>query len=181
MKNILLIITFNLFVFNSFSQNNELKIPKIPVDANTKLINYSKVVNEKGIKDSLYQRGLKWFNSYYKNPTDVIREKDTVNHKITGKARMPIFDDAEGTKLSKGNIEYTIILEFKDDRFRYSITNLNLKQASYFALEKWLKEKDNPFAPKCYFYLEQVNTYMNNLTDNLKKAMKPVIKKEDNW
>jgi hypothetical protein len=53
---------------------------KVPVDSVTGKITYEGVVDVKGVAaGELYQRINAWFQSYYKNPTEVIRENDSTN------------------------------------------------------------------------------------------------------
>lgn len=167
--------------YAAFSQIAKTEAPSLPIDNDTKLITYKSVVNELGNKDELYERGLLWFSKFYKNPTDVIREKDKENGKIKGIARFQLHAEDKDTKVPKGAIEYTLNLEFKDKRYRYTITNFNLKQSSYFPLERWLNKKDPASTENINLYLIQIDTYINELTKNLEKGMNPVEKKKDDW
>lgn len=55
---------------------------KVPVDSVTGKITYEGIVEVKGVAaGELYQRINAWFQSYYKNPTEVIRENDSINNK----------------------------------------------------------------------------------------------------
>ncbi len=173
-----LLISIN---FIAKPQSKTVEAPNLPMDVDTKLITYKYVENETGTKDELYERGLLWFKSYYKNPTDVIREKDKENSKIKGIARFQVFGQEKDLKIPKGTIEYTIILEFKDSRYRTTITNFNVKRASYFPLERWLNKKDPQYNDKCDLYLTQVDAEINKLLDSLQKEMQPKEKKADNW
>ena len=52
------------------------------------LITYTKVVEVASTnKTDLYNRGFAWANKFYKNPVDVIREKDAIAGKMVCKAR----------------------------------------------------------------------------------------------
>ncbi len=175
-----------IFIFLSFnviikSQINTAKVPELPIDEDTKLITYKEVKTEKGTKDELYDRGFQWYHKFFKNPTDVIRETNKEDGTIKGIARIQIFNEEKGVKSVKGVVEFTIITEFKDGRYRYTIRNFNLKQASYFPLEKWLNPKDPSYKESSNKYLSQIDAYITDMINNLDKAMELVVKKEDKW
>jgi hypothetical protein len=127
---------------------------------------------------------LKWFRSYYKNPTEVIRENDSVEHKITGKPRFKIYNlpDKEGTKTDAGIVQYTITVVSREGRFKFEVTDLNWKQASNYPIERWY-DKDLPSYSKAYDeYIRQTDAAVRSAIADLKKAMisdKPV--KKDDW
>jgi hypothetical protein len=167
--------------FISKSQNKTVEAPNLPIDADTKLITYKYIENETGTKDELYERALLWFKSYYKNSTDVLREIDKANSKIKGVARFQVFSKEKDLVLPKAAIEYTIIMEFKDGRYRTTITNFNVKHASYFPLERWLNKKDPQYSDKNNLFLAQIDKEINKLLDNQQKEMMPKEKKKDDW
>ena len=138
--------------------------PNLPIDSDSKKILYQEVVQEKGDPGYLYIKAMEWFNYYYINPTSLLKIQDRVNGKIEGTGRMKIYyDDNNGNRMSAGLVVYTIRLEFKDDRYRYTMTDFNLKGASRYPLEKWLN-KDNPaFNPLWNSYLYQIDTTMQRL------------------
>src|SRR6187399_1301527 len=85
-------------------------IPQLPTDSLTGLYSYSKVNQEQGVtKDQLYSRAFSWANSFYKNPGDVIREKDPATGKLVIKARFRISNepDKKGTVTAAGDVMYT--------------------------------------------------------------------------
>ena len=98
----LFIFTFSILIGITLSLNAQKKNevvfekPEIPVDELSKKITYTKVVEATGSKDELYRKALSWYNNYYKNPTEVIREKDPVEGKILGKGRIKILN-TDGT------------------------------------------------------------------------------------
>lgn len=175
-----------VFIFLSLqiiaqSQSNQSKVLDMPIDDDTKLITYKEVIKEKGTKDELYDRGFAWFHKFFKNPADVIKVTNKDEGMIKGVARMQIYNEVKGVKSLKGVVEFTITTEFKDGRYRYTITNFNLKQASYFPLEKWLNTKEDTYKENVNKYLTQVDAYINVLIKNLVDAMEPAVKKKDVW
>jgi hypothetical protein len=158
----------------------------LPVDSITHLITYEAVTQVPGATaEILYKRALDWFNSYYKNPAEVIRENDAAKGKIVGKSRFRIYNppDKEGTKTDVGLVQYTITVGAKEGRFKYELTEFNWKQLSYYPLEKWMDTKGQMYTPVYNHYLTQTDDYVKELVKNLKNAImndKPV-KDKDNW
>jgi hypothetical protein len=168
------------FGFSSGQQNQPA--PKLPVDPDSKLIMYREVVNQDGVPEILYNRGASWFSSFYKSPTSVLKVQDKVNGKIEGTARIPIyFFDEQGNKRDGGLVNYDIKLELKENKFRYTLVNFNLKAVSRFPLEKWLNKSDPAYNPNWDSYLYQVDTTIQSLIKNLKEGMKPKVIKKDEW
>lgn len=170
-------------VFNSvklFSQDT-LRA-RIPVDTNTKLITYIGVVNEAGTKDELYKRGIEWINANYKNPAEVTRIRDAVNGEIEGQHRIQMYYiDKDGNTIKTGLVEYTFILQFKDNKYRYKFTNFYLKDKSRYAVENWLDPKNPGYSPLWDDYLRIIDNHIRKLIESLKAAMpaKKIIK--DEW
>lgn len=179
------IMALMLFLsFNLFAQTEEYKEPTIPIDLETKLISYSKIIEVSANKDSLYKKGQAWFRKFYKNPTGVIRESDTINSKIIGKHQIKILNpaDKKGIQTMKGITQYTINTSFKDNKVRIVLTDINLNATSYTPIEKWLDKTAKDFTTKNYFYLEQIDKQMNEVLVDFEKFMKePTKTKKDEW
>jgi len=183
-------IPFTLILFlsvSAFAQKQIARVPvSLPVDSATKLITYEAVTEAPGLKaDALYKKALSWFNSYYKNPSEVIRENDSLKFKIVGKPRIRLSNppDKDGTKTDGGLVQYTITFAAKDGRFKYELTSFNWKQTSYYACERWMDTKSQSYNPVYSDYMVQVDDYVKDLVKNLKSALlndKPV-KDKDKW
>jgi hypothetical protein len=165
----------------------ESQRPFCPIDNETKLITYDKVVTLPDLKESkkedLYNKALAWANAFYKNPTDVIREKNQEAGKIVCKARFKIQNEKDKTGFASdaGVVQYTLTIMVKDGRYRYHISNFNWKQLSYYPIERWLDASSPSYNPSYAYYLIQVNDYAYNLIADLEKfmAMKKKDKKDD--
>ena len=184
MKRFIILIASLLSMGFVFSQQNKSSQPtaKLPVDPDSKLILYRDVVNEPGTPDILYNRGSGWFSTFYKNPTSIVRIQDKVNGRIEGTGHfMVYYFDETGFKKDGGMIVYDIILELKENKFRYSLTNFNLKTISRYPIEKWLNKNDPAYNSNWDSYLYQVDTAMVSLVKNLKEGMKPKVIKKDEW
>ena len=185
MKNVLsftLITTLCLLSFIRLPAQEITDTPNIPIDPDSQKIVYRDVIQEKGDPGYLYNKAMEWFNYYYTNPTSIFNIQDKVNGKIEGTGRMSIYYvDDKGTRLNAGMVVYTIRIEFKEDRYRYTMTDFNLKGASRFPLEKWLNKEDPAYNPQWNNYLYQVDTTMQRLSTTLIDKMKPVEEKKDEW
>lgn len=178
------IITLVLFMISAGFVLGQQTSPahNIPVDSDSKLIMYREVVNQEGNPNILYDRGASWFGAYYKSPTSVLKVQDKVNGKIEGNGRFTIYYfDEQGNKREGGQINYDIKLELKENKYRYTLVNFNLKAASKFPVEKWLNKNDPAYNPNWDSYLYQIDTTMLSLVKNLKEGMKPKAIKKDEW
>ena len=184
-KNFCLAVFISILSIGFAQKKGEEKIqaPKMPVDKETGLVTYTGTFEAKGIADTLYKRGLKWFNTNYKNPTDVIREKEE-GKKILGKARFTIYskDSKTGDQLNDGLVMYDITLQFKDGKCRYEITKINWKKPAYYGIEKWVEENNKEYNRVLSSYLVQTDEYFRDLIAKLKKAITTSeSKKSDDW
>lgn len=158
--------------------------PKLPVDEKTGLITYSKVSEVSGTTSgTLYQRALEWANKHYKNPADVIRERDSVGGQITCKARFKIMNpaDKKGVATDAGNVMYTLKIQFKDGRYRYELTEINWKQQSYYPCERWMDKTAAGYKPEFDYYLQQTDASVREALKSMEKALStaPSAKTED--
>jgi hypothetical protein len=169
------------FFVSAFSQKTTTG--NIPVDTLTKKITYKGVVQQPGIKDSLYYRALHWINTFFKNPIDVTKIRDKEDGKVEGIYRFKVYNTPmkDGVKTEAGVVSYTFTIECKENRYRYKITDFNLKGISYFALERWLDKKDPSYIPEWDPYLIQVDQNMQDFIKSLKKGMLEAAKVNDSW
>lgn len=131
MKNLLVICLFLFVPGLSKSQDNPF-----PIDSLTKKVNYSEVVSSQSSKDVLYDRALEWFALSFKSSNDVIQIKDKEAGKIVGS--FTVFS-SEG-----GPVVANIIVLVKDNRYKYSITDIIFSGSRSF--KSWTFEEDpNPW------------------------------------
>lgn len=169
-------------VFAVFAQK-ETQSYNLPVDTDSKKIMFREVVEEKGTPVYLYNKSIEWFGFYYPNPQSIYSVQDKENGKIEGNGRMKLYytDEASGVKSDGGMIVYQIKIELKENKYRYTITDFNLKGASRFPIEKWMNKADPAYNPKWDSYLYQVDTTMQRLISTMKEKMKPTVIKKDEW
>jgi hypothetical protein len=175
----LIILSTSLLAQNKKVQT--FKAPGMPIDQTTSKISYSNVVETSGDAKTVKENALKWFHSYYKNSSNIIKKNEETI--LVGNPRFRILSpkSKKGVQTTAGIVEYFIKIYFKDGKYKYDITDFNWKQTSRFPIEKWLN-KDSPTYKQSYaFYLQQVDEYVKTTIASLEKAMntKPVVKKED--
>jgi len=177
------------FLLNACIVSAQTKEPfdpeRMAIEANTKLFIYLEVVLVPQVSaPKMFTRGINWFNKFYKNPTDVIREIDTLRGTIDGKSRFKIYNppDKKGLRTDAGNVEYSIQLGCKDGKFRYKITDINWKQTSYYPIERWMDTKSQTYNSAYLYYLEETDSLIHEITRNLESFMKtPPLEKKDDW
>lgn len=155
------------------------------LDQSTNLITYSGVPEVAGATAAdLYDRAFKWGQDYYKNFGEKLRKQDKEGGEIEIFARFPIFAyDKKGVKTlsSQGLAQYTLTLRFRDARYKYTLTDLNLKAASYAPLEKWL-DRDDPNAENHSYYLTDVDAEITATIKSMVEAIaKDAEKATDDW
>lgn len=173
MKGTLVLIAFSLVWSTGLMAQKgkpEPVKPDLPVNKETGFISYNGVVEIPAIgADSLYRKALLWANRYFKNPADVIRERDSVNHKVVCKARYRITNEADkdGVMTPAGDVMYTLTIETKDGKFRYEMTRFNWQQKSAYPIERWRDQQGSVYS----WYLKQTDEKATEVVHSLKKAM----------
>lgn len=153
-----------------------------PVDKDTQLITYQEVVQEPGTPDELYIRCIEWINTQYKNPADVCKVRNRESAVIEILHRFELINTEGDAKLNAGIVNYNLKLEFKPGRYRYTITDLTLRQSSRFPVERWFDKSDKMYSPLWDDYLKQLDTQIKSLIESLKAGMAPVVvKPEEKW
>ncbi|MBT8196437.1 MAG: hypothetical protein KJO64_08410, partial [Bacteroidia bacterium] len=81
-----------------------------------------------------------------------------------------------------GIVQYTLNLQFKENKYQYTITNINWKHSSYYPIEKWLEKDKDTYLPVYADYLNQVDDEIKKLISSLNDSMaKPSPKSSDDW
>jgi hypothetical protein len=154
----------------------------LPIDPDTKMATYQEVVQEKGTADELYIRGIAWVNSFYKNPADVTRVRNRESGIIELMHRFEIYNNVDGVKVQAGFVNYSLKIEFKPGRYRYTINDINWRQATKYPIERWLNKEDPYYSPLYDSYIQQVDVAINEVIASLKKGMHPEeVKPEEKW
>ena len=176
---------FTLLYTLMLSAQDITPVVKLPTNDESKLITYEKVQEVAGVdQGELYRRALQWCMTYFKNPADVIREKDSLDGKIVCKARFKISNpaDKKGLATDAGQVQYTLNLMFKDGRYRYILTEFNWKGQSYYPIERWMDTEAQSYKTVFNHYLQQTDDKAKELLKDLDKAMKTAeVVKTDEW
>jgi len=155
---------------------------KMPVDPETKLITYKEVVTVPGTPAELFNRAIEWINEQYKNPVDATKVRDQASGVIEIIHRIEITRIENSSTLLAGRVDYSMKLEMKDGRFRYTITNFNMKDMSRQPLERLMDKNDQSYVPAWDDYLKQVDDYSRKMIESLKLGMQAAAaKKPDTW
>lgn len=173
---------FTFFVLAALFSSAQDNAPQYPIDKDTQLITYQEVVTQAGTADELYIRAIEWINTQYKNPADVCRVRNRESGVIEILHRFEIINDEADNKLIAGIVNYTLKIEFKPGRYRYTLSDLTLRQSTRFPVEKWMDKTDKMYSPLWDSYLNQVNRQSLELVESLKAGMQPpVVKEEEKW
>ena len=186
MRNCFYSLNYLLFLsLLSFPLFAQVQTPpnKLPVDPDTQKITYREVIEQQGTPAYLYDKAIEWFGFYYLNAQSVYSVQSKENGKIEGFGRMKIFykDETAGINREGGVIMYQIKMELKDNKYRYTLTDFNLKTTSRFPIEKWMNKSDPAYNSNWDSYLYQVDTTMQRLISTMKDKMKPTVVKKDEW
>ncbi len=156
----------------------------VPIDEKTKLVSFQEVVYQDGGQKELFNRSIRWLNSYYKNPVAVTRERDAESGVIIGKHEFKldlVGSDATANR-SQGVVLYSFKIMFKDGRYRYTMTDIVLKRKSRFPIENFLNDEDPEIKEKYHNYLKQINAFAKEWSESLKQGMKPEEEiQEEEW
>ena len=182
-----ILILWVVFSFEVLAQKKKtlenISIPEMAIDDNTKYIIYKEVVQQEGSSTILYDKALAWAWNFYKSPTNVLREKNKEAGKLVARHRFVTYDlDVKtGVKNRAGVIEYTLTFLFKDGRYKYEITKVNIKSASYQGIEKWYLDSQKEYDHKTAGYLVQIDTELKKIISSFKKSIGKKEKVEEDW
>jgi len=176
------ILSVFLPVFLSLSVFAQQNIT-LPVDEETGRVAYDSVMTIQGSKTLLLDKALKWFKSYYRNPSQVIQSRDTAISKIIGKHKFVLMvPGKKGVKENKGYIIYSIKVWTKDNKVRFRLTDIHREYSTYLGIELWMKP-NVPAWDENQAKLKVIDQYMKGLQHAFFTYMTTTPKKynEDDW
>lgn len=150
---------------------------------------YEDVVNVKDSASSeeLYLRAKKWFAVTYNDAQKVIQLDDRESGVIMGKALIQFNPTVfSGSGLTKGTIDYTIKIEFRDGRYRYTITDFIHKAKSDWGLittseQSPIKHQTQRWSDNVWNDIKNtISMRMNELINSLKSSME-IGDSDDDW
>ncbi len=185
------IVKFSVIVFVlsmlpvcSFGQKTVYStFPDMPIDENTKLVTYKRVVQMQASSGVLYDRAYAWANKYYKNPLVVIKKADKQNGILECVSNIPIYTLANDgvTKTNAGYVYYTLTIEARENRYRYTITDIYKKESAQFPIEKWLDTSRPEWSVVRYDHLHQIDQAVKELMKSIDEGMQPEKVIIDEW
>jgi hypothetical protein len=173
-----------MFSVCSFGQKTvHSSFPDMPIDENTKLVTYKNVVQMKGTPAELYERAYQWANKYYRNPVVAIKKADRQQGVVECVSNIPIYTLAKDgvTKVAAGQVYYTLSIEAKENRYRYTITDIYKKEQAQFPIEKWLDSSRPEWTAVRYDHLHQIDEDVRQLMKDIEKGMQPAKVIIDEW
>lgn len=174
------VILVSLISFNISGQEKTNSI--VPVDETSGKIEYQEVVHVEGSKEDLFNRCISWVNNFYVNPVAVTQVRDLKSGVVEGRHQLRIHYMEEGYEKDAGLVMYNFKIEFKEGRYRYTITDFVLKKATRYPAENWMDKTDPLYNPQWDEYLRQIDAYAKDLIADLKEKMQPEPEKEeDDW
>jgi hypothetical protein len=155
----------------------------IPVDQNSQLITFQEVVQQEGTKEELFNRASEWLHHYFEQPVYVTNVRDAATGVIKGKHQFEIYFYEKEVKKRAGLIKYYFKIECREGRYRYTLDNFVLTQASKYPCEQWLDTSHRDYNEQWKDYLREIRDYaINNFAASLKEYMVPDVKvEEEEW
>ena len=156
MKTRILLITLFLSSF-AFGQN-------LIIDEETGKYSQKAVVEINNLtKKDIYSKAIEWITLNYKSADDVIQSKDSENGKIILKGNF-----STSLFMKQGWIKHTLILEFKDNKFRYAYTDLSYYStgSGEVPFEKNMMSKKKVLAET----EQNIESSIKDLTGHIKKT-----------
>lgn len=183
MKKLSLVFALFIAIGASAQKNEETAIPYFPVNEETNLVTYTDVIQVPGVSDdSLYALAMKWIKVYYKMPSQVIKSEDKAAGRIEIFHAFNLTRTEKNQEMKAGLIRYYLTLQFKDGRFKYTITKINLDGTTYFGIEKWINDPKYLEDENVPGYLTQIETFMNELIASIESEIRPkAVSKEEDW
>lgn len=162
-------------VYNSF--------PDMEIDENTQLVTYKGVVNQQGTSEVLYERAVKWANKYFSNPMAVIKSADKIKATLVCQPSIKIstLSNDGKTSVMAGMVYYTLTIETRENRYRYTITEIHKREQVQYPIEKWLDPSKPEWTPARYDHLHQIDQAVKKLIDDLEEGMHPEKIIVDEW
>ncbi len=183
MKKISFVFALLITIAASAQKNSEISLPSFPTDDESGLVTYTEVIQVPGVSnDSLYKLAMKWIKDFYKMPSQVIKSQDEAEGRIEIFHGFQITRTEKNQSMKAGLIHYYLTLQFRDGRFKYTITKINLEGTKYFGIENWIndeKYKEDEYVPG---YLTQIDEFMTKLIDSIDSDIRPkALKEEEDW
>ena len=174
MKKTALFIVALLFATITFAQSN------LPIDPKTEKISFRKVINTVGSEDEVFNRIYSNFmNSYYKSPSTILQQND--GRTLKGKHQLQL-DNGDPVKSKWPWITYRFIIEVREGRVRYTLTDFMQKTQSNHPCEEWMNKEDPLYQPIWENYLNQIAAFAEDWGKQFEEKLIPEqVIEEEEW
>jgi hypothetical protein len=174
MKKVALLIVAILFATITFAQSN------LPIDPKTEKICFRKVINTVGSEDEVFNRIYSGFmNSYYKSPNGLLNQND--GRTMKGKHQFQL-DNGDLVKSKWPWITYRFIIEVREGRVRYTLTDFMQKTQSNHPCEEWMNKEDPLYQPIWDSYLQQIAAFAEDWGTQFEEKLVPEqVIEEEEW
>ncbi len=158
MKNLFIILLFSPFL--CLSQNLE-------IDKESGKYTKQQVIEiENKLKDDLFNKTIEWITLNYNSADDVIQLKDKELGKIIVKGNF-----SSNMYMKKGWINHTLVLDFKDNKFRYKYSDF-----SYYSTGSG----EMPFESSIMSKKKLLKTTDAKIDNSMLNLKEHIIKNKDN-
>lgn len=171
MKYLLVIVSLLCCPLGLYAQSSAV----LPIDAATRRITYSEVVPVAGVSQAeLYTRAKIWMASAYSSAPEVVKadEKEAGVIIIRSSTEIPMVVYGSDAAQSAW---YSLVLHFKDGRYKYLVTGYHLVYATYSApVEDALKpesRKTKAEEKQAKQYEAGIAAHAQSLINNLKASL----------
>lgn len=185
MKHILIMLLVAVSTTGVAQKKNSVEIPQLPKNAETGLIAYSARHAVDGVSSGdLYDRAFKWAGDNYKNLGEKLRVQNREEGRLEIFGRFPVFAHDKKGELTNSKIalvQYTFGIDFKDGKYRYSLSKINQKASSYQPIEQW-EDPNDPNRSNNAYKLIDIDLHIQALLEGFNKAVQTAPKdKKDDW
>ncbi|MGM0613044.1 MAG: DUF4468 domain-containing protein [Bacteroidota bacterium] len=184
MKKCFVITIFLFALASNISLAQEKDSLNFPVDENSGKIKYQEVVEAEGKSVKLFYRAITWMNNHWDNARGMIKKQDKANGILKAHVRFDIKKYTEAGDLEEraGRLGYVLKMEFKDGRFRYTITDLQLLRKSKYPLERWIDPENTYYDQRDEEMLQIIADEIQEVIKSMKEGMKKEKEqKDDDW
>lgn len=174
MKKTALFIVAILFATITFAQSN------LPIDPKTEKISFRKVIPAQGSEDEVYNRIFSVFmNKYYKSPATLLNQND--GRTMKGKHQFQL-DNGDPVKSKWPWITYRFVIEVREGRVRYTLTDFMQKTQSNHPCEEWMNKEDPLYQPVWDDYLNQIAVFAEDWGKQFEESLEPEkVIEEEEW
>ena len=174
MKKVALLIAAVLIATVTFAQTN------MPIDPKTEKICFRKVIPTEGSEDEVFNRIFSGFlNSYYRSPASLLQQND--GRTMKGMHQFQL-DNGDEVKSKWPWITYRFVIEVREGRVRYTLTDFMQKTQSKHPCEEWMNKEDPNYQPVWDSYLNQMAAFAEDWGQKFEESLVPEkVIEEEEW